>query len=158
MTTLLEQTWNLNITPRQGPNGELLLEVEGGLLMTGQDFAVWLHKASQSPEPALRPASRNSIEVWRDTRESPQPKAKLREMDEYAELYRKMKRKVPRESQEQLQKRAKEALEVRKTFLESWAELALEDLLGREGQAGEDAKGAGEAQQPTSRASLGDLR
>lgn len=158
MTTLLEQTWNLNITPRQGPNGELLLEVEGGLLMTGQDFAVWLHKASQSPEPALRPASRNSIEVWRDTRESPQPKAKLREMDEYAELYRKMKRKFPRESQEQLQKRAKEALEVRKTFLESWAELALEDLLGREGQAGEDAKGAGEAQQPTSRASLGDLR
>lgn len=151
MTTLLEQTWNLNITPKRGQDGELLLEVEGGLLMTGQAFAEWLHKASQSPEPALRPASRNSIEVWRDTRESPQPKAKLREMDEYAELYRKMKRKFPRESQEQLQKRAKEALEARKSLLESWAELALEDFF-----EGQGASSSGEAQQPTSRASLGD--
>ena len=130
MTRLLEQTWNLNLTPREGPDGQLLVEVEGGLLMSGPDFVRWLHEASQSPDPALRPASRNSIEVWRDTRESPQPKAKLREMDEFALQYKKLKRKWPGLGQEELRKKTQEALDAKRDFLENFAELALEDLLG----------------------------
>lgn len=151
MTRLLEQTWNLNLTPREGPDGQLLVEVEGGLLMSGQDFVHWLHEASQSPDPALRPANRNSIEVWRDTRESPQPKAKLREMDEFALQYKKLKRKWPGLGQEELRRKTQEALDAKRDFLENFAELALEDLLGNKRYGLEQAE---EAQFATIQATL----
>lgn len=129
MTKLIEQTYNLNITPRQGPLGQLLVQVEGMEPMTGQDFLTWLHAASQSPEQTLRPANRNSIEVWRDTKLSPMPKAKLKEMAEFREQWKKFKRKFPQKSNEELNEMTREWLDTKNNFLANWADQFAEDLL-----------------------------
>ena len=129
MTKLLEQTWNLNITPRKGPDGQLLIQVEELEPMTPQAFATWLHKASQDPEPSIRPASRASVAVWRDTKESPRPKAELEKMTEFSGQYKKFKRKFPGKSHEELCKMTQEWLDMKQDFLNSFADKLGDDLL-----------------------------
>ena len=126
---LLEQTWNLNITPRLGLDGQKLIQVEGMEPFTPEDFASWLHAASQSPEPTIRPASRNSIEVWRDTKESPQPKEKLEKMNEFNKQWKKLKRKFPQKSNEELNQMTQEWIDLKENFLASFADKIGDDLL-----------------------------
>lgn len=130
MTKLIEQTWNLNITPRRGELGQLLVQVESLAPMTGEEFLTWLHKASQDPEPTIRPASRASVAVWRDTKESPRPKAELERMSEFSTQYKKFKRKFPGKSHEELSKMTKEWLDMKQDFLANFADRLGEDLLG----------------------------
>lgn len=129
MVDIIEQTYNLNITPCKGLDGQALLRVEGLDPMTGQEFAEWLFKASLNPEPILRPASRNSVAVWRDTKESPMPKAKLKEMDEFNLQWKKFKRKYPQKSAEEISQMTQEWLDTKRNFLANWVDQFAEDLL-----------------------------
>ena len=131
MTELLNQTFNLNITPKVGANGALMVQVEELEPMTPEAFISWLHSAAKSPEPTIRPASRASVAVWRDTKESPQPKEKLEKMNEFNRQWKKFKRKFPHKSNEELNKMTQSWLDTKAEFLASFADsVALEILNG----------------------------
>lgn len=129
MTKLLGRTYNLNVSPSLGPDGRQLVQVETMEPMTAEEFLAWLHSADQDPELAPRPASRASIEVWRDTKASPRPKAELERMDEFAKQWKRFKRKFPHLSKEELDRKTKEWLDMKASFLESFAEMSANELL-----------------------------
>lgn len=129
MTRLLERTYNLNVSPRLGPDGTQLVQIETMAPMTAEQFLAWLHAADHSPEQAPRPASRASIEVWRDTKDSPRPKAELEKMNEFAKQWKRFKRKFPHLSKEELDRKTQEWLDMKASFLESFAEMSANELL-----------------------------
>jgi len=129
MTKLLERTYSLNVSPRLGPDGKQLVQVETMEPMTAEQFLAWLHSVDHNPEQAPRPASRASIEVWRDTKASPKPKAELERMTEFAKQWKRFKRKFPHLSKEELDRKTKEWLDMKASFLESFAEMSANELL-----------------------------
>lgn len=129
MTRLIEQTWNFNITPRIGVQGELLVQVEELAPMSAEEFVTWLHKASASVELPLRPAKRDSVRVWRDTKESPQPREALEKLSEFNKQWKKFKRRFPQLSNEELNKKTQEWLDMKQSFLQSFAEMGTDELL-----------------------------
>lgn len=129
MTKLLERTYSLNVSPRLSADGTKLVQVETMEPMTAEEFLAWLHAADHSPEQAPRPASRASIEVWRDTKASPRPKAELERMNEFAKQWKRFKRKFPHLSKEELDRKTKEWLDMKASFLESFAEMSANELL-----------------------------
>lgn len=79
------------------------------------DFLLRRAKAGELPR-----TSRPSREVWRDTKESPQPRSKLIEMDEFAKEYKKLKRRFPQADNELLAKKTSEMIEMRKKVFEDF--------------------------------------
>ena len=129
MTRLLEKTYNLNVSPRIGLDGTQLVQVETMEPMTAEQFLAWLHAVDHNPEQAPRPASRASIEVWRDTKASPRPKEELERMTEFAKQWKRFKRKFPHLSKEELDRKTNEWLDMKASFLESFAEMSANELL-----------------------------
>ena len=123
-----EQTFQLNIRVLGETDETARVQIEGLDPMTKDQMWNFLIRACKAGE--LPKSARPSREVWRDTREHPQPKAKLREMDEFNQMYKKFKRKFPQASHELLTEKTKQYLEQRKTILQDF-QAALEAQLGQ---------------------------
>lgn len=121
-----ETTFSLNITILGATSSEAKVQVEQISPMGKEEFWNWLISAAKAQE--LPKTTRPSREVWRDTRESPQPRAKIKEMDEYALQYRKFKRKFPQASPELLAQKTREFLDARKNILSDFTELLSQSL------------------------------
>lgn len=122
-----EQTFQLNIRVLGETAETARVQIEELDPMTKDQMWNFLIRACKAGE--LPKSARPSREVWRDTREHPQPKAKLREMDEFNQMYKKFKRKFPQASHELLTEKTKQYLEQRKTILQDF-QAALEAQLG----------------------------
>lgn len=130
-----EQTFQLNIRVLGETAETARIQIEEMDPMTKDQMWEFLIRACKADE--LPKSARPSREVWRDTREHPQPKAKLKEMDEFNQMYKKFKRKFPQASHELLTEKTKQYLEQRKTILQDF-QAALEAQLG---QPAESTKG-----------------
>lgn len=122
-----EQTFQLNIRVVGETAETARVQVEELDPFTKDELWNFLIRACKAGE--LPKSARPSREVWRDTREHPQPKAKLREMDEFNQMYRKFKRKFPQASHELLAEKTKKFLEQRRTIFEDF-QTALQAQLG----------------------------
>lgn len=132
-----EQTFQLNIRVLGETAETARVQIEELDPMTKDQMWNFLIRACKAGE--LPKSARPSREVWRDTREHPQPKSKLREMDEFNKMYKKFKRKFPQASHELLTEKTKQYLEQRKTILQDF-QAALEAQLGT-GFASQSTKG-----------------
>lgn len=115
-----ETTFSLNIKILGDSSHTARIQVESLPAMSQTEFFEWLFGACKRGE--LPRTSRPSREVWRDTKESPQPKHILKQMDEFSLQYKKFKRKYPKASAEKLNQLTKDYLEERKKILESFEE------------------------------------
>ena len=119
MKTYIQTTFTLNITVLE--SGALQVEGFEPAFQSPEDLYSWLQNlAAEKPMPSpYRPTRfssewaredelqrqararelfkkrKESVQVWKDTAESPQPKEKLREMDLFREEYKRIKRKYP---------------------------------------------------------------
>lgn len=121
-----ETTFSLNITILGATSSEAKVQVEQISPMGKEEFWNWLISAAKAQE--LPKTTRPSREVWRDTRESPQPRTKIKEMDEYALQYKKFKRKFPQASPELLAQKTKEFLDARKNILSDFTDILSQSL------------------------------
>lgn len=142
MKTYIQTTFTLNITVLE--SGALQVEGFEPAFQEPKDLYSWLQNlAAEKPMPSpYRPTRfssewaredelqrqararemfkkrKESVQVWKDTAESPQPKEKLREMDLFREEYKRFKRKYPQASDEVLRKKAQQIVELRKGLVE----------------------------------------
>lgn len=150
MKTYIQTTFTLNITVLE--SGALQVEGFEPAFQRPEDLYSWLQNlAAEKPMPSpYRPTrfssewaredelqrqararelfkkKKESVQVWKDTAESPQPKEKLREMDLFREEYKRFKRKYPQAKDEVLRKKAQQIVELRRGLVEEIGqELAL---------------------------------
>ena len=150
MKTYIQTTFTLNITVLE--SGALQVEGFEPAFQSPEDLFSWLQNlAAEKPMPSpYRPTRfssewaredelqrqararelfkkrKESVQVWKDTAESPQPKEKLREMDLFREEYKRFKRKYPQAKDEVLRKKAQQIVELRRGLVEEIGqELAL---------------------------------
>lgn len=142
MKTYIQTTFTLNITVLE--SGALQVEGFEPAFQRPEDLFSWLQNlAAEKPMPSpYRPTHfssewaredelqrqararelfkkrKESVQVWKDTAESPQPKEKLREMDLFREEYKRFKRKYPQAKDEVLRKKAQQIVELRKGLVE----------------------------------------
>ena len=142
MKTYIQTTFTLNITVLE--SGALQVEGFEPAFQSPEDLYSWLQNlAAEKPMPSpYRPTRfssewaredelqrqararelfkkrKESVQVWKDTAESPQPKEKLREMDLFREEYKRFKRKYPQASDEVLRKKAQQIVELRRGLVE----------------------------------------
>lgn len=142
MKTYIQTTFTLNITVLE--SGALQVEGFEPAFQEPKELYSWLQNlAAEKPMPSpYRPTRfssewaredelqrqararemfkkrKESVQVWKDTAESPQPKEKLREMDLFREEYKRFKRKYPQASDEVLRKKAQQIVELRKGLVE----------------------------------------
>lgn len=152
MKTYIQTTFTLNITVLE--SGALQVEGFEPAFQSPEDLYSWLQNlAAEKPMPSpYRPTHfssewaredelqrqararelfkkrKESVQVWKDTAESPQPKEKLREMDLFREEYKRFKRKYPQAKDEVLRKKAQQIVELRRGLVE---EIGLELSLPR---------------------------
>lgn len=170
MKTYIQTTFTLNITVLE--SGALQVEGFEPAFQSPEDLYSWLQNlAAEKPMPSpYRPTHfssewaredelqrqararelfkkrKESVQVWKDTAESPQPKEKLREMDLFREEYKRFKRKYPQAKDEVLRKKAQQIVELRRGLVE---EIGQELLAGipqaqakSQGQSGVQENGA----------------
>lgn len=111
-----ETIFSLNIKVLGTNDSDAKVQIENLAPFSKDEFWEFLIRACKAGE--LPKSARPSREVWRDTKESPQPKKVLKEMDEFNQMYKKFKRKFPQASQELLTQKTKEYLESRRKILE----------------------------------------
>lgn len=142
MKTYIQTTFTLNITVLE--SGALQVEGFEPAFQSPEDLYSWLQNlAAEKPMPSpYRPTRfssewaredelqrqararelfkkrKESVQVWKDTAESPQPKEKLREMDLFREEYKRFKRKYPQAKDEMLRKKAQQIVELRRGLVE----------------------------------------
>lgn len=142
MKTYIQTTFTLNITVLE--SGALQVEGFEPAFQSPEDLYSWLQNlAAEKPMPSpYRPTRfsaewaredelqrqararelfkkrKESVQVWKDTSESPQPKEKLREMDFFREEYKRFKRKYPQAKDEVLRKKAQQIVELRRGLVE----------------------------------------
>jgi hypothetical protein len=142
MKTYIQTTFTLNITVLE--SGALQVEGFEPAFQSPEDLFSWLQNlAAEKPMPSpYRPTRfssewaredelqrqararelfkkrKESVQVWKDTTESPQPKEKLREMDLFREEYKRFKRKYPQAKDEVLRKKAQQIVELRRGLVE----------------------------------------
>lgn len=142
MKTYIQTTFTLNITVLE--SGALQVEGFEPAFQSPKDLYSWLQNlAAEKPMPSpYRPTRfssewaredelqrqararelfkkrKESVQVWKDTAESPQPKEKLREMDLFREEYKRFKRKYPQAKDEVLRKKAQQIVELRRGLVE----------------------------------------
>ena len=142
MKTYIQTTFTLNITVLE--SGALQVEGFEPAFQEPKELYSWLQNlAAEKPTPSPYHPTRfssewaredelqrqararemfkkrkESVQVWKDTAESPQPKEKLREMDLFREEYKRFKRKYPQASDEVLRKKAQQIVELRKGLVE----------------------------------------
>lgn len=142
MKTYIQTTFTLNITVLE--SGALQVEGFEPAFQSPEDLYSWLQNlAAEKPMPSpYRPTCfssewaredelqrqararelfkkrKESVQVWKDTTESPQPKEKLREMDLFREEYKRFKRKYPQAKDEVLRKKAQQIVELRRGLVE----------------------------------------
>lgn len=142
MKTYIQTTFTLNITVLE--SGALQVEGFEPAFQEPQELYSWLQNlAAEKPMPSPYHPTRfssewaredelqrqararemfkkrkESVQVWKDTTESPQPKEKLREMDLFREEYKRFKRKYPQASDEVLRKKAQQIVELRRGLVE----------------------------------------
>lgn len=142
MKTYIQTTFTLNITVLE--SGALQVEGFEPAFQSPEDLYSWLQNlAAEKPRPSpYRPTRfssewaredelqrqararelfkkrKESVQVWKDTAESPQPKEKLREMDLFREEYKRFKRKYPQAKDEVLRKKAQQIVELRRGLVE----------------------------------------
>lgn len=142
MKTYIQTTFTLNITVLE--SGALQVEGFEPAFQSPEDLYSWLQNlAAEKPMPSpYRPTRfssewaredelqrqararelfkkrKESVQVWKDTAESPQPKEKLREMDIFREEYKRFKRKYPQAKDEVLRKKAQQIVELRRGLVE----------------------------------------
>lgn len=138
MKTYIQTTFTLNITVLE--SGALQVEGFEPAFQSPEDLYSWLQNlAAEKPMPSpyhptrfssewaredelqrqarareLFKKRKESVQVWKDTAESPQPKEKLREMDLFREEYKRFKRKYPQAKDEVLRKKAQQIVELRR--------------------------------------------
>lgn len=125
-----ETTYNLNITILGTTAEDAKIQIEQIAPMNKDEFWNWLISSAKAQE--LSKTTRPSREVWRDTKENPQPRTKLREMDEFRSTYKKFKRKFPQASEELLRTKTQEFLNGRKKILSDFADILSEKLFPEE--------------------------
>lgn len=150
MKTYIQTTFTLNITVLE--SGDLQVEGFEPAFQKPEDLFSWLQNlAAEKPMPSpyhptrfssewaredelqrqarareLFRKRKESVQVWKDTAESPQPKEKLQEMDLFREEYKRFKRKYPQAKDEVLRKKAQQIVELRRGLVEEIGqELAL---------------------------------
>lgn len=142
MKTYIQTTFTLNITVLE--SGDLQVEGFEPAFQSPEDLYSWLQNlAAEKPMPSpYRPTRfssewaredelqrqararelfkkrKESVQVWKDTAESPQPKEKLREMDIFREEYKRFKRKYPQAKDEVLRKKAQQIVDLRRGLVE----------------------------------------
>lgn len=142
MKTYIQTTFTLNITVLE--SGALQVEGFEPAFQSPEDLYSWLQNlAAEKPMPSpYRPTRfssewaredelqrqararelfkkrKESVQVWKDTAERPQPKEKLREMDIFREEYKRFKRKYPQAKDEVLRKKAQQIVELRRGLVE----------------------------------------
>lgn len=142
MKTYIQTTFTLNITVLE--SGALQVEGFEPAFQSPEDLYSWLQNlAAEKPMPSpYRPTRfssewaredelqrqararelfkkrKESVQVWKDTAESPQPKEKLREMDIFREEYKRFKRKYPQAKDEVLRKKAQQIVDLRRGLVE----------------------------------------
>lgn len=142
MKTYIQTTFTLNITVLE--SGALQVEGFEPAFQKPQELYSWLQNlAAEKPMPSPYHPTRfssewaredelqrqararemfkkrkESVQVWKDTAESPQPKEKLREMDLFREEYKRFKRKYPQAKDEVLRKKAQQIVDLRKGLVE----------------------------------------
>jgi len=142
MKTYIQTTFTLNITVLE--SGALQVEDFEPAFQSPEDLYSWLQNlAAEKPMPSpYRPTRfssewaredelqrqararelfkkrKESVQVWKDTAESPQPKEKLREMDIFREEYKRFKRKYPQAKDEVLRKKAQQIVDLRRGLVE----------------------------------------
>lgn len=174
MKTYIQTTFTLNITVLE--SGALQVEGFEPAFQSPEDLYSWLQNlAAEKPTPSpYRPTRfssewaredelqrqararelfkkrKESVQVWKDTAESPQPKEKLREMDLFREEYKRFKRKYPQAKDEVLRKKAQQIVELRRGLVEEIGqELSLPSQEARtQGQGGVQGNRAEPSQFP----------
>lgn len=142
MKTYIQTTFTLNITVLE--SGALQVEGFEPAFQSPEDLYSWLQNlAAEKPMPSpyhptrfssewaredelqrqarareLFKKRKESVQVWKDTAESPQPKEKLREMDIFREEYKRFKRKYPQAKDEVLRKKAQQIVDLRRGLVE----------------------------------------
>lgn len=144
MKTYIQTTFTLNITVLE--SGALQVEGFEPAFQSPEDLYSWLQNlAAEKPGPLPSPyrptrfssewaredelqrqararelfkKRKESVQVWKDTAESPQPKEKLREMDIFREEYKRFKRKYPQAKDEVLRKKAQQIVDLRRGLVE----------------------------------------
>ena len=167
MKTYIQTTFTLNITVLE--SGALQVEGFEPAFQSPEDLYSWLQNlAAEKPMPSpYRPTRfsaewaredelqrqararelfkkrKESVQVWKDTAESPQPKEKLREMDLFREEYKRFKRKYPQAKDEVLRKKAQQIVELRRGLVEEIGQ----ELLAGIPQAQPKSQGQGGVQE-----------
>ena len=141
-----ETTFSLNIKVLGTNDSDAKVQVENLEPFSKDEFWEFLIRACKAGE--LPKSARPSREVWRDTKESPQPKKVLKEMDEFNQMYKKFKRKFPQASQELLTQKTREYLESRRKILEDLG--SFEEVLRK--RLAEDVAKSKETAQPLQKA------
>lgn len=167
MKTYIQTTFTLNITVLE--SGALQVEGFEPAFQSPEDLYSWLQNlAAEKPMPSpYRPTRfsaewaredelqrqararelfkkrKESVQVWKDTAESPQPKEKLREMDLFREEYKRFKRKYPQAKDEVLRKKAQQIVELRRGLVEE----IRQELLAGIPQAQPKSQGQGGVQE-----------
>lgn len=127
-----ETTFSLNITLTGETSEEARVQIESLSPMTKDQFWNWLIGAAKARE--LPKTTRPSREVWRDTRESPQPREVKEKMDRFARQYKRFKRQFPQASDKILREKTKEFLESQEKILSDFSSILSQSLFGHKEQ------------------------
>lgn len=133
-----ETTFNLNLTIVGKTFEDARIQIEGMSPMGKEAFWDWIIKASKKGE--LPKTSRPSREVWRDTKEHPQPKEVKEKMDEFAKQYKRFKRQFPQASDAILRAKTTEFLENKRKILADFSNILSQSLFGEESNCTETAQ------------------
>lgn len=125
-----ENTYQLNIRILGKNDDTARVQVEELEPMTRDEFWEFLLRASKADQ--LPASCRPSRAVWRDTKESPQPKSVLKAMDEFNKVYKSFKRKFPQASNKLLEEKTRQYIDQRKTIFEDF-QAALTAQLSQQG-------------------------
>lgn len=134
-----ETTFNLNLTVVGETYETAKIQIEGMNPMGKEEFWDWIIKASKRGE--LPKTSRPSREVWRDTKEHPQPKEVKEKMDEFAKQYKRFKRLFPQASDQILRAKTTEFLENKRKILADFSDILSKSLFGEDSNCTQTAQG-----------------
>lgn len=134
-----ETTFNLNFTVVGDTFENAKIKVEGMEPMSKDVFWDWFIKMAKKNE--FRKTTRPSREVWRDTKESPQPRAVKEKMDEFARQYKRFKRLFPQASDQILRAKTTEFLENKNKILEDFSAELSKSLFGDNANCTQTAQG-----------------
>ena len=126
-----ENTYQLNIRILGKNDDTARVQVEELEPMTRDEFWEFLLRASKADQ--LPASCRPSRAVWRDTKESPQPKSVLKAMDEFNKVYKSFKRKFPQASNKLLEEKTRQYIDQRKTIFEDFQAALTAQLSSPEG-------------------------